>query len=194
MTSGIYKLTFANGDEYVGKSNHIEKRWEEHRTSFLRNKAAAKMMNAYHKYGMPEFKTLMVAHKDHIDILESYYISCERPSLNSVIAKCIDHGDFEMLMENQELLEISTVQHIAEIVDSKETIDECIKLLHIQKNQLDELRVARSKEEIEATCYARLKDEVDVLQSEVTVGDKVISDLLAKIEYLELPWWKKLFR
>ena len=194
MISGIYKLTFKNGDEYIGKSNNIEKRWEEHKSSFYRNKASEKMMKAFHTHGMPEFRILMEAHKDHVDILEAYYISCERPSLNSVIAKCIHDDDFDLLMENQDLLKLSTVEHIGTIVDSKDTMKECADLIAIQRDQIEELRKARTQEEIEASCYSRLQEEVDMLYSEAETNEKVISSLLTKVEYMELPWWKRLFK
>lgn len=194
MISGIYKLTFKNGDEYIGKSNNIEKRWEEHKSSFYRNKASEKVMNAFHIQGMPEFSVLMEAHKDHIDILEAYYISCERPSLNSVIAKCIHDDDFDLLMENQDLLKLSTVQHIGTIVDSRDTMQECADLIAIQRDQIEELRKARTKEEVEASCYSKLQEEIDTLYTEAEVNDKTISNLIAKLDYLELPWWKRLFQ
>jgi hypothetical protein len=194
MISGIYKLTFKNGDEYIGKSNNIEKRWEEHKSSFYRNKASEKMMNAFHTHGMPEFSVLMEAHKDHIDILEAYYISCERPSLNSVIAKCIHDDDFDLLMENRDLLKLSTVEHIETIVDSRDTMQECADLIAIQRDQIEELRKARTKEEVEASCYSKLQEEIDTLYAEAEVNDKTISNLTAKLDYLELPWWKRLFQ
>lgn len=194
MISGIYKLTFKNGDEYIGKSNNIEKRWEEHKSSFYRNKASEKMMNAFHTHGMPEFSVLMEAHKDHIDILEAYYISCERPSLNSVIAKCIHDDDFDLLMENRDLLKLSTVEHIETIVDSRDTMQECADLIAIQRDQIEELRKARTKEEVEASCYSKLQEEIDTLYAEAEVNDKTISNLIAKLDYLELPWWKRLFQ
>lgn len=194
MISGIYKLTFKNGDEYIGKSNNIEKRWEEHKSSFYRNKASEKMMNAFHTHGMPEFSVLMEAHKDHIDILEAYYISCERPSLNSVIAKCIHDDDFDLLMENRDLLKLSTVEHIETIVDSRDTMQECADLIAIQRDQIEELRKARTKEEVEASCYSKLQEEIDTLYEEAEVNDKTISNLTAKLDYLELPWWKRLFQ
>lgn len=194
MISGIYKLTFKNGDEYIGKSSNIEKRWEEHKSSFYRNKASEKMMNAFHTHGMPEFSVLMEAHKDHIDILEAYYISCERPSLNSVIAKCIHDDDFDLLMENRDLLKLSTVEHIETIVDSRDTMQECADLIAIQRDQIEELRKARTKEEVEASCYSKLQEEIDTLYEEAEVNDKTISNLTAKLDYLELPWWKRLFQ
>ncbi len=194
MISGLYKLIFKNGDEYIGKSNNIEKRWEEHKSSFYRNKASEKMMNAFHTHGMPEFHVLIEAHKDHIDILEAYYISCERPSLNSVIAKCIHEDDFNLLMNNQDLLKLSTVEHIGTIVDSKDTMKECADLIAIQRDQIEELRKSRSQEEIEASCYSILQEEVDMLYAEAKTNEKVISSLLTKVEYMELPWWKRLFK
>lgn len=194
MISGIYKLIFKNGDEYIGKSNNIEKRWEEHKSSFYRNKASEKVMKAFHTHGMPEFHILIEAHKDHIDILEAYYISCERPSLNSVIAKCIHDDEFDLLMQNQDLLKLSTVEHIATIVDSRDNMKECTDLIAIQRDQIEELRKFRSQEEIEASCYSRLQEEVNMLHAEAEISDKIISRLITELEYLELPWWKRLFQ
>lgn len=194
MISGIYKLTFKNGDTYIGKSNNIEKRWEEHKSSFYRNKASEKVMSAFHQYGMPEFSVLLEAHKDHIDILEAYYISCERPALNSVIAKCIADEDFNMLMNNEVLLKLSTVEHVHTILESNDTMKACAELIMIQRSQIEELQQIRTQEEIDSIVHTRLQEEVDLLYSEAETNEKVISSLLTKVEYMELPWWKRLFK
>lgn len=54
MTIGIYRLCFNGTDQcYVGQSVNIEKRYKQHLSSFINNKANPKMMEAYIQYGNP---------------------------------------------------------------------------------------------------------------------------------------------
>ena len=43
MASGIYKLTFKSGNFYIGKSNNIDRRWQEHFDKFKKGTAAKNM-------------------------------------------------------------------------------------------------------------------------------------------------------
>jgi hypothetical protein len=75
MTSGIYKLEFPGGLFYIGKSENIERRWEEHRKKFETGKAAKPMQAAFQNFGYPNAHILCRAHRDNIDVLEAAYIS-----------------------------------------------------------------------------------------------------------------------
>lgn len=70
MTSGIYKLTFPNGQYYIGKSNNIERRWKEHWTKFQKGTAAVNMQLAFDMSGYPKQEILYVVHPEHIDVIE----------------------------------------------------------------------------------------------------------------------------
>lgn len=74
MTSGIYKLTFSSGKVYIGKSENIELRWQQHYASFVKNTHSKKMQREYNQYGNPEYEIVLYVHPDHIDIYESIYI------------------------------------------------------------------------------------------------------------------------
>lgn len=75
MTSGIYILTFSSGHFYIGKSNHIERRWKEHATKFDKGTAAKNMQWAYDNYGYPKQEIMYEVHPDHIDVIEPIVIN-----------------------------------------------------------------------------------------------------------------------
>ncbi len=74
MTSGIYKLNFPSGLFYVGKSNNIERRWEEHSTKFEKGTAAKPLQAAFDRWGYPTPEILVKCHEDNIDVMEAAYI------------------------------------------------------------------------------------------------------------------------
>lgn len=195
MNSGIYELVFADDVRYVGKSIDIEKRWDEHRTSWLRNKAAAKMMQAYHRYGLPDFTILARCHPDHIDILESFYIRDRNSVLNTSRPECINFESFEFITsdDNVHLLQESTVKHILRISEYRDQVATLENAKEILINDVVELSEARDKEEIEADSYARASSEILLLRDRLELRDRELKLAQQRIEYLELPWWKKLF-
>lgn len=74
MTSGIYKLTFNNGQYYIGKSKDVERRWKEHWTKFQKGTAAKAMQECFNRYGYPSQELLFDVHQDHIDVIEPIVI------------------------------------------------------------------------------------------------------------------------
>lgn len=74
MTSGIYKLKFRDGSFYIGKSNNLSRRAEQHWRSLEKGTHAKALQAAYDRAGEPEFYVLMECHEDHIDILEGLFI------------------------------------------------------------------------------------------------------------------------
>lgn len=121
MSSGIYQLKFGR-DTYIGKSNNISRRWDEHLKKLTEGKAAKKVQDAYNKHGVPEAVILMYCHPDHIDLMESILVRTLRPTLNVASTSSIDSDeDFNTLYEAEEdILSISTAAHIR-IIDSLKT-------------------------------------------------------------------------
>jgi len=87
MDSGIYRLTFANGDTYVGKSLHLRTRWKQHADKINKGSAAKNMMEAYYMSGkqLPETEVLLECHPDVLDVYENYFINLIQPVLNTQI-------------------------------------------------------------------------------------------------------------
>lgn len=85
MDSGIYQLTFANGDTYVGKSLHLATRWQQHADKLSKGTAAKNMMQAYwasdHQY--PTAKVILYCHPDVLDEYENLFINDLLPTLNT---------------------------------------------------------------------------------------------------------------
>jgi group I intron endonuclease len=75
MSSGIYKLTFADGSIYIGKSANIDKRWSQHSKAMVKGTHTKRIQEAFEKYGDPKFELIFECHPDHIDILEGYFIN-----------------------------------------------------------------------------------------------------------------------
>lgn len=193
MDSGIYQLEFEDGATYIGKSINIETRWNDHIKAFKSGKASAKMQERYDKYGLPDFSVIYPCHRDHIDILENYLIQYYKPELNTVVADAIDEEDFKILAENEELLSMSTVDHIVAIYD-----------LMLDNKELQEVVEAQQLE------ICRLEGEESLKLAELEVGvvlantqkrlDDTEKELLEVYEELRKvysehnkPWWKKLF-
>lgn len=85
MDSGIYELTFANGDTYIGKSLHLKTRWKQHADKLEKGTAARNMLDAFKnsRNKMPKVKVLLECHPDVLDEYENYFINAERPTLNT---------------------------------------------------------------------------------------------------------------
>lgn len=174
MKSGIYKLTFAPGIFYIGKSTDVERRWEEHRTNLLRNKASEKMQAAYKQYGMPRAELIVSSHRDHIDIIEQYVISTLNPPLNTSKGKSISHSEWELLMRNECALTMSTVNHIELLEEYKRVIDELVP-------EVERLTAERTQEEINSDIWHEAR------------GEMLRYKYLYEAE-IGKPWWKRLFR
>ena len=78
-TSGVYQLQFSSGRTYIGKSVNITERFKQHMDKFRKGTAAKAMQNEYDCYGPPDINVLVLCHPDHVDIVESWLISRNRP-------------------------------------------------------------------------------------------------------------------
>lgn len=114
MNSGIYVLEFPRNIYYIGKSDNIPRRWEEHRKSFLKGSHAKKMQWAYDSYGMPQFRVMLECHRDHIDLMESILIhgNQDRELLNGNRPSAVPEEEVTVLLTSGEELKSSTASHI----------------------------------------------------------------------------------
>lgn len=143
-TSGIYKLTFTNGDFYIGKSANIERRMCEHRDALHRGEAAAKLQKAYYACHdvPPNFEVLLECHPDHIDLMEAYYIRRLRPKLNSTSGMKVSDVELDVLIANKEHLKHSTATFIMTILNQNARIydleeGETIRKLRLRIRELE---------------------------------------------------------
>jgi len=90
--SGIYKIiNKVNGKYYVGSSQNIKCRWENHKSNLKKNKHWNKhLQNAYNKYGVENFEYVIIEYVNVIQLLEveqKYLDECKNnPDTNYMIA------------------------------------------------------------------------------------------------------------
>lgn len=192
MTTGIYKLIFAPGVEYIGKAINIENRWEEHATSFLRNKAAAKMMAAFKEYGYPEGEIIATCHKDHIDFMECYYIDRERPKLNTQVCDSISDEDFKIVEEMLMMLGYSTVDHLAIMKQMGITIKNLEDELADTQQDVDRLQQEFDEKHAALEAVMEMKNLSRRYEDNLAEKNQIIATLQQQLAQKQIPWYKKL--
>jgi hypothetical protein len=143
MTSGIYELEFKSGEIYIGKSDNIERRWEQHMNDMLKGKHTKRIQEAYNKYGLPKHKVLLECHKDHIDLVESIEISkyYHLPNcLNGNKPALPNQEDLDILCNNKQLLKYSTAQHINRLIELTIENDAAEKEANKQRKKYQKLK------------------------------------------------------
>jgi hypothetical protein len=152
MNSGIYKFFFSSGHFYIGKSIHIDTRWDQHKKKMTTNKAAAPVQRCYDTYGMPTFEVLLDCHEDHIDILENIFISIlhrdfSHIMLNTSIPLGYDQHYCDTILNNSDLLDLGTHEHILKI----RTLEKVVQDLGSKTEEVDECDY--SEEVLDLECY-----------------------------------------
>ena len=119
MESGVYVLEFPDNIFYVGKSDNIPRRWEQHRNDFIKGKHTKSMQWAYDTYGMPQFRVHVYCHKDHIDLIESIIIhgNQDKDLLNGNKPSAVSPYEEEILLSSAEELKLSTAEHVSKLKD-----------------------------------------------------------------------------
>lgn len=112
MTSGIYRLVFNNGSTYIGKSNNINRRIDEHVKKLTSGTAATKLQQAFNCSNLERVELLVECHPDHIDLMETCMIALHKPNLNSASTAIVEDMDW---LIDAEYLDESTVQHLKRI-------------------------------------------------------------------------------
>lgn len=116
MRSGIYSMIFKDGSFYIGKSEDIVIRAKQHMKKMQEGKHSIKVQNAFERNGLPDFDVVLTCHKDHMDILEGYYISkywgCTK-FLNTASAYALTDSEIrEIEAVDPKLWSLSTLEHI----------------------------------------------------------------------------------
>jgi hypothetical protein len=165
MNSGIYKFFFSSGHFYIGKSIHIDTRWEQHKKKMMAGKAAAPIQRCYDTYGMPTFEVLVYSHSDHIDILENIFISVlhrdfSHIMLNTSIPVGYDEHYCDTILNNSDLLELGTMEHILKI----RTLEKVVEDLKTKTKEVYECDYSEEVQELE--CYnTELFGTIESMQS-----------------------------
>lgn len=203
MTTGIYQLTFGDDSTYIGKSINIEKRWEQHRESFLRDTAARPLQRAYVYFGEPDKHIIMTCSPDHIDVLEAHFIARCRPELNTQQMKD-PFEDIDDITEFANIFQMSTMEHIfkmGELIGTCQVKDDEIRELMADiteyqctveehKRTIDTLLITRSNEELQGDIANRI---TKLLESNKEFKNRANKAEGALNSYLALPWWKRIF-
>ncbi len=198
MTSGVYKLTFPSGRTYIGKSINIEERWKQHQDKFNKGTAAKNMQAEWDAYSQFSPEILFECHPDHIDIVESFYISRNRPELNSTRpSDPLDGINGDELDAFSKWLHRSTLEHTEILNELTNRLEVTLAVNDDLMAELDDANKRRTKEEIQTVVGKKLvamTAEKDSLAYDIRVLEGNITDLKSKIKKLELPWWKRMFQ
>ena len=189
MTSGVYQLTFPSGKRYIGKSIHIEERWKQHLDKMQKGKAAANMQQEYNRYGTFNGTILVECHSDHIDIIESCFISRFKPELNGVFPPDpLPELSLDDILELVKSLKVSTLEHVKYIGNLMHKIEEQEEDLKLQDAEIKELSKIRDKEELDADVDNRIKRLEKQLKSSRKMYEKL--DTCYTQTYAELQKWR----
>ena len=191
MISGIYKLTFRSGRIYIGKSENIEQRWEQHRASFVKGTHSKKMQAEYAAYGPPTYEVILYAHADHIDIYESIIIKRFWGSmcLNSTKPRPISHEEAQKYLgyyddlkyHDRSIMLYSTLVHLEVIDQFNETISELKREVELWKSDVHELEMRGIK----------MPKTWDKIREQVLSENTSMRNQLRKLK--KLGWWDRLF-
>lgn len=166
MTSGIYLLTFPNKYFYLGKSENIEKRWQQHWKDFEKGTHSKKMQEAFNQYGYPNKEVFIECHPDHCDLYESIAIehNMNERCLNGNQPRRVPQEEWELLTENGQYAMLSTAEHI-KLLESR------LKEIEAKDNEKRKLQKRLSK----------LQDNGLMLPEEIT---ELVEDLNTDLSYL----------
>lgn len=148
MDSGIYRLVFACGSTYVGKSKHLQTRWQQHFDKLKKGRAAELMQKAYKlsKNQLPQTEVLVYCHTDFLDYYEGYFIHKLKPRLNTQIPEPLTPEQTEILTKHLERgLQTHSAVTLVTLIDLYE--QEHKKLL-VEVNQL-QAQVGKLEHEVQ---------------------------------------------
>jgi hypothetical protein len=187
MASGIYRLTFASGKFYIGKSLDLETRWKQHFNKFATGKAARPMQIEYDLHGLPQTEAIFYCHQDHIDIMEEWLIDqfkCPQ-MLNTTYPKLERTDDIvELINNNRDLLNLCTWDHLKIIARSEDLVNQA----EVEKAQAQQML-----EEYKSTGYIIDQDYLDVvdLANEFRERSQTRKQELQRLS--KLNWYDRLF-
>lgn len=187
MTTGVYKLTFPSGKIYIGKSIDIENRWKQHWDKFSKGKHTKNMQQEFDLYRFYTREVIIECHRDHLDIFEETCIARQQPELNGTKGE----DRLNIAKEHLPLLlpyfEKSTVEHVAEIHNTKVLLEQANDTIDELKEDLILLSHKRSHEELQADIEKRIE------QTKAQCATQVHEIQEAFDNYRNLPWYRKIF-
>lgn len=125
MITGIYKLTFPSGMYYIGKSVDVSARWRQHHDTLVKGKHSQRMQAEFNFHKDYTQQVVLECHKDHLDIMEGYYINSGNKALmlNTIYPPALTTEQYAPLLANPELLRYSTSQHVKALVEQTTMIN-----------------------------------------------------------------------
>jgi hypothetical protein len=113
MQAGIYVLRFKSGHYYIGKSDNVINRWQQHWKDFQKGTHSKKMQWCFNTYGIPTAELFLDCHKDHVDMYESIIIRMNLGELclNTAVPKELPKEDVDTLMSSGQWVTLSTAEH-----------------------------------------------------------------------------------
>ena len=203
MDSGIYQLTFQNGDTYVGKSLHLTTRWRQHADKLSRGTAAKNMLRAYYQsdHEYPVAQVLVYCHPNLLDEYENYWINYLKPSLNTQIPQIMSEEEQWALIRHMErgsakysvpviLITLENLIHENTQLESK------VSELEVDYLELDQAWTDRATRDCRAMGeYAALEADRDYFKHETKLLETQLRD--AELRWLRVcsaTWWQRLWK
>lgn len=190
MDSGIYVLRFPNKYFYIGKSEHIQKRWEQHWKDFEKGTHSRRMQQAYNQYGYPTREVFISCHPDHCDLYESIAIeyNMSEHCLNGNQPRRVPRDEWDLLINNGQYIEMSTAKQI-------QLLEERLAALELAEETELELR---ARLDLLKRNGVMLPDEVTELVEDLNTDLQYLADLnierLQELKRLKnLGWFDRLF-
>ena len=198
MTSGIYKLTFENGQYYIGKSDNIQQRWDTHAKNFIKGTHTKKMQLAYDRHGPPDYEVLLPVHQDHVDIYEGILIqqhwgdqllNTTRPKLiDPQLAKRYLDAYDSVKIQDQSCMMYSTITHVDGLVQLQRELDQAAETIADLEQQLEDL-------ECEGVVLPHeTKQRLEELEDQQHKAQQQITQLTQQLQRWEtMTWWQRLW-
>ena len=203
MDSGIYQLTFANGDTYIGKSLHLTTRYKQHSDKLSRGTAAKNMMRAYYQsdHEYPVATVLVYCHPNLLDEYENYWINYLKPTLNTQIPPMMTEDEQLALIRHMERgsakYSVPVILITLENLSRENTqLEQKVSELEHDYHELDSAWTDRATRDCRAMQqYTTLETSCKNLGSEVkTLKNQVRALEQYKSRTIKANWWQRLWR
>lgn len=149
MTCGIYKIeNKLNGKVYIGQSNNIERRWNEHKNNYL--KINSKFYKAIQEFGIENFELIILEEcsEEELDEKELYYIieyNSIKDGYNTVYGAPYKRNSFRKITEEE------YENLIQDLIDNIIPISELSLKYNIGKNHIYDINngiIGKRKEKL----------------------------------------------
>jgi hypothetical protein len=210
MDSGIYQLTFLNGDTYVGKSLHLETRWRQHADKLSKGTAAKNMLRAYYlsDHCYPQATVLVNCHPDLLDEYEGYWINFLKPTLNTQVPKIKTEAEQWALIRHMErgnqiystATTLMALENMAtkagELENEVDTLKTAVQELELDYELLDESWTIRAVRDARANAeYRKLEADLEYWKHEANLlATQCRSAEQRWFRVLKANWWQRLWK